>query len=199
MTVEPLRASFRRKVRDTALDVVRALVLEHGWDGVRMGEVARRTGVSRPTLYKEFGDRQGLGEALLLQETERFLVGVQQVVADHAADPATGVLQAVRYTLDEATRSPLLHAVLTSTRGDDVGLVPLLATSAPLLRRAVEVLVAALGPLLPGTPPEVLGEVADTLVRLCVSYLVQPAGDPEETSQKLARVARRCLALPDPG
>lgn len=196
MTIEPLRASYRRHVRDTALDVTRALVLERGWDGVRLADVATRTGVSRPTLYKEFGDRQGLGEALLLQEQERFLVGVRGVVEAHAGDPGVGVLEAVRFTLAEAQRSPLLHAVLTSSRRADDGLVPLLATSAPLLRRAVAVLVEALGPHLPGTPEQELAEVADTLVRLVVSHLVQPGPDPEQTAQRLARVARRCLALP---
>lgn len=199
MTVEPLRAAFRRQVRDTALEVAHALVVEGGWDSVRMGEVARRTGVSRPTLYKEFGDRQGLGEALLLQETERFLVGVQEVVAAHAGDPSLGVLRAVRFTLDEAARSPLLHAVLTSTRGDDAGLVPLLARSAPLLRRAVEVLVEALGPHVPQVSPQDLVDSAEVLVRLCVSHLVQPSGDRETTAWRLARVCWRYLSLPEPG
>ncbi|MCW2779338.1 MAG: hypothetical protein JWN17_3063 [Frankiales bacterium] len=198
MTVQPLRAAFRRQVRDTALEVAHGLVVEHGWDGVRLGEVARLTGVSRPTLYKEFGDRQGLGEALLLQETERFLVGVAAVVEEHAADPALGLLRAVRFTLDEAARSPLLHAVLTSSRGDDAGLVPLLARSVPLLRRAVEVLVASLGPHLPDVAHEDLADTAETLVRLCVSHLVQPSADAATTSLRLARTAWRLLGLEPP-
>ena len=41
-----------------------------------MGRVAELTGVSRPTLYKEFGDKQGLADALALGETERFVAGV---------------------------------------------------------------------------------------------------------------------------
>lgn len=196
VTALPLRAAFRQQVRGTALGVAHDLLVEHGWDGVRMGEVARLTGVSRPTLYKEFGDRQGLGEALLLRETERFLVGVQEVVAAHPSDPARGIRLAVRYTLDEAERSPLLRAVLTSTRSDDAGLVPLLARSVPLLRRAVQVLVAALAPHLPGTPEEDLTDAAEVLVRLCVSHLVQPTGDAATTSARLARVAERYLGLP---
>ena len=196
MTVLPLRAAFRQQVRDVALDVARELVVAHGWSGVRMGDVAQRTGVSRPTLYKEFGDRNGLGEALLLQESERFLVGVQEQVARYPREPGRGVLEAVRYTMEEAARSPLLHAVLTSTRADDAGLVPLLARSAPLLRRSVEVLVAALGPLVPR--PQELPDAAEVLVRLCVSHLVQPSGDVASTSLRLARVACRYLGLSEP-
>lgn len=198
MTVEASRAAFRRQVREAALDVAAGVVVEQGWDRVRMGDVAVETGVSRPTLYKEFGDRQGLGEALLLRESERFLVGVQAVVHEHGDDPARAVLLAVRYTLDEAARSPLLHAVLTSTRSDDAGLVPLLARSAPLLRRAVDVLVGALGPHLPPQPGSDLEDAAEALVRLCVSHLVQPSGDAASTALRLGRVCWRYLGLVEP-
>src|SRR3546814_4867576 len=45
-----------------------------------------------------------------------------------------GIEAAVLFTLDEADRSPLLHAVLTSTRSGDDSLLPFLTThSAPLL------------------------------------------------------------------
>ncbi|MCW2607014.1 MAG: TetR family transcriptional regulator [Frankiales bacterium] len=197
VTAPPLRLAFRQQVRETALGVTHDLVVERGWDGVRLGEVARLTGVSRPTLYKEFGDRQGLGEALLLRETERFLVGVREVVGAHGDDPSRGIRLAVVFTLEEAARSPLLHAVLTSTRADDAGLVPLLARSVPLLRRAVEVLVDALGPQLPDTPAEDLADAAELLVRLCVSHLVQPSADVERTALRLARTACRYLSLPE--
>ena len=68
MPTEPVRVSFRRHVREQVLRVTRELTIEKGWDQVRMSDVAESVGVSRPTLYKEFGDKQGLGDALVVSE-----------------------------------------------------------------------------------------------------------------------------------
>src|SRR3954453_6531898 len=108
MTVEPLRASFRRQVRERAVEVTRALVLERGWDAVRMADVAAQAGVSRPTLYDEFGSKQGLAEALAISEAETFLRGISAVLADAPADPAAAISTATRYTFEQAARNPLL-------------------------------------------------------------------------------------------
>ena len=196
MTAEPLRVAFRRQVRERALDQARSLAVAHGWERVRMGEVALAVGVSRPTLYKEFGDKQGLGEALVRTETERFLVGVRATL-DASADVGPGIEAAVAYALTEAARSPLLHAVLTSTRGDDAGLLALLTTrSAPLLEAASGVVVAWLRLRLPGHDPGDVEEAADVLVRLVVSHLVQSVAPPAQTAARLARAATRVLRLP---
>lgn len=198
MSAEPLRLAFRRQVRETALDHARQLTGELGWDRVRMGQVALGAGVSRPTLYKEFGDKQGLGEALVLQETQRFLDGVQEQLSVDGAAPRTAVVAAVRFTLEEAARSPVLHAALTSTRGDQDGLLPLLTTrSAPLLETASAVVVAWLVEHFPERSRSEAAEAADALVRLVVSHLVQPGVDIEATSAQLARVTLRTLGVPD--
>ena len=55
MTGESLRAEFRRQVRERVLEAAYAHTVERGWDRVRVGEIAVESGVSRPTLYREFG------------------------------------------------------------------------------------------------------------------------------------------------
>ena len=75
-----LRESYRAQVRERTIEVAYSEAVDKGWDKVRVGQVATRVGVSRALLYKEFGDKHGLGEALVLHESERFLVGVQQVL-----------------------------------------------------------------------------------------------------------------------
>ncbi|MDP3893428.1 TetR family transcriptional regulator, partial [Nocardioides sp.] len=137
MTSEPLRISFRRHLRGQALEAAHGLVIEAGWGQVRMAEVAARIGVSRPMLYKEFGDKQGLGDALVVREAERFMEGIQAVLDAHSGRAGAAITEAVRYALDEAASSPLLKAVLTASRNDrDVpvgtGVLPLLSTSTSL-------------------------------------------------------------------
>ena len=196
MTVEPLRLTFRRQLREQALQAAHALTVDRGWAQVRMGEVAAQTGVSRPTLYKEFGDKQGLGEALILRETERFLTGISEVLERHPTDIAAGVLAAVEYVLSEADASPLLRGILTSARAGDDDLLPLLTTrSAPVLTAATQTLVAWFGAHFPELDLEDLADSADALARLTVSHLVLPAEDRTRTARRLTRVALRCLGL----
>lgn len=196
VTVEPLRLTFRRQLREQALQAAHALTVDRGWAQVRMGEVAAQTGVSRPTLYKEFGDKQGLGEALILRETARFLTGMTEVLEQHSTDIAAGILAAVEYVLAEAEASPLLRGILTSARAGDDELLPLLTTrSAPVLGAATETLVSWFRDHLPELDPEDLIDSADALARLAVSHLVLPADDRAGTARRLTRVALRCLGL----
>ena len=198
MTVEPLRAAFRREVRHRALAAAAQQALEHGWDRVRMGAVAAEVGVSRPTLYKEFGDKDGLGRALVEEETQRFLTGVRATLDQSAGDLPGAVRAAVLFTLDEAARSPLLRAVLTSTRDDAAGLLPLLTTrSAPLIDSARRVVVAWLAEHVDADLRDV-EEAADAAVRLVISHLVAPAGASAQTADHLTRVVLRYLGQAAP-
>ena len=71
----------RALLRDTLLDAVGTLLDERGWSDVPMAEVARRAGVSRQTLYNEFGDRTGLAAAYVLREAQSFLADVEEAIA----------------------------------------------------------------------------------------------------------------------
>src|SRR4051812_46571116 len=67
----PERADAARN-RRRVLDAAAALFAERGVDGVAMDDVARAAGVGKGTLFRRFGDRQGLLVALL-DEAERRL------------------------------------------------------------------------------------------------------------------------------
>ena len=134
-----MRERFKEHMRLAVLEAAHDLTVDRGWDRVRMGQVADRAGVSRAALYKEFGDKAGLGEAVVLREASRFLEGIRGALEAHIGDAKRGIAAAVDYTLNEAGRSPLLKAVLISNRDLDAGgqastgMLPLLTTSAPLL------------------------------------------------------------------
>ncbi len=193
----PLRVQFRRQLREQALDVAQAMLVERGWEHVTVSAVAAATGVSRPTFYKEFASKQALGEALVRRETERFLDGVGRVLEEHTDDATAAIGAAVHFTLAEAADNPLLHAVLTSTRGGDDSLLPLLTTrSGPLLESATAALSGWFAAHFPALDDEEVAEGVDAVVRLVVSHLVLPAAPAEETAERLARVATRYLHVP---
>jgi AcrR family transcriptional regulator len=192
MTVEPVRQAFRRQVHELALETAEAMLLARGWDQVRFGDVAVAIGVSRPTLYAAFGNKEGLAEALVLKETGRFLAGVSEAMDAHTDDPAAAITAAVTFTLEEAERSPVLHAILTQTST----LLPFLTIrSSPVLNAASGVLVGWFDAHAPDLDGGTLREGVDALVRLVVSHLVLPADNPSTTPERLARLALRYLDL----
>ena len=189
-----------RPLREWLLDAAYGLATSRGWDDTRMADVGAAAGVSRQTVYNEFGSKAGLGQALVLRETERFLVGIQQQLDAEPVRIGPAVRAAVEFTLAEAADNPLLKAVLTSARGDD-GLLPLLTTrSEPVLQAAGTALRAHLSLRHPeldrNLAPGTADLAVDTLVRLVVSHLVLPLASPETTAAALATVFTRLLGLP---
>lgn len=58
-------------MRERVLREAWALAAHDGWDRVRIADLEERAEVSRPSIHKEFGDRAGVGQALVESETKR--------------------------------------------------------------------------------------------------------------------------------
>ncbi|MDQ2836580.1 MAG: TetR/AcrR family transcriptional regulator [Actinomycetota bacterium] len=185
--VYPVNEAFRRQVRERALEIARRLTVERGWQQVRFVEVADEVGVSRPTMYSEFGSKAGLGRALVLAETTAFMTGIVDELAGHTTDLAAAAKSALAYTLVTASENPLLHAVLTNA-GDAELLLLLSSQSGPVLPVAVEVLSSWFGEHFPSVQSQLLTELIEALVRLTLSHLIQPTHDLAETLAMLERV-----------
>ncbi|MEU4250385.1 TetR/AcrR family transcriptional regulator [Amycolatopsis sp. NPDC026612] len=52
--------AHREAVRDATLDATAELVAEHGLTGVKMSQIAAKTGIGRATLYKYFPDVEAI-------------------------------------------------------------------------------------------------------------------------------------------
>ena len=51
-------------LRDSVLDAMRRELLGKDWSAITLTDVARTAGVSRQTIYNEFGSRQGLAQGM---------------------------------------------------------------------------------------------------------------------------------------
>jgi len=183
-------SEFRQWVRDRTLAVAHEHLVEQGWDRVRVGQIAEEVGVSRPTLYAEFGNKEGIAEALVLAETNRFLVGIQQRLDRNVTEPEKAIRAAIRYTFAEADKSALLRAILTSSDEGNDTMLPLLTTrSEPIFHSATQFLVAWFAENYPGINKEQLTDGVDALVRLVVSNLMFPGPRPKQTPNRVANVA----------
>ena len=194
-----MRERYREHVRAAVLETAHDLIAERGWERVRMGEIAQSVGVSRALLYKEFGDKPGLGEAIVLREAARFIEGIEDVLAHHGADASSGLAASVGFVLEEAEKSPLLRAVLISNRDSPppaTGILPLLTTSAELLELASGSLARWLTSHVAGLRADEISDAAEALVRLTVSHLALPTRSRADTAKKITEVGLRCLGLP---
>lgn len=182
-------------VRDRAMEAASRLAISRGWDRLRMGMVAAAVGISRPTLYKHFGDKQSLAEAVVMREVGRFLTGVHAALAAHDDDPERAIAAAVESALTEGERNPLLRMVLTPGPGGHTDLLRLITSEGNPVLRAIE---GAVGDWavrhFPDAPPGSIHLAVDALGRLALSYLVLPPEDPRLAAATAARMALRYLS-----
>jgi AcrR family transcriptional regulator len=193
-----------RPVRERVLDAAAGVTVERGWGAVTMGKVAGLAGVSRQTVYNEYGTKPGLGLAMVLRELDRFLDVVANEL-DHADDLVSAIRSAAEKTLLMAQQNPLLHTVLASAHsvsaggpGADNELLPFLTTdAAPLMAAARDVILQRVGrfPEL-GLDDRQLDAAIDAIVRLVLSHVMQPGGAPRETADDLAWIVERVLRQP---
>jgi AcrR family transcriptional regulator len=186
----------RQRLRDTIIDAARELTIVHGWDNVRMAQVAAKTGVSRQTVYNEFDTKAGLAEALAQREAERFIAGVRASLFAHGGDVRAGAYAAILYVLRDAAGDPLIRSILAGTRDGPDALLPFLTTRAEkVLTSATAVLQEWALEHLPGIGAERRAFAAESIVRLVVSHMVLPTAPAEQTAGRLAdAIARGALA-----
>lgn len=195
MTGESLRAEFRRQVRERVLEAAHAHTVARGWDQVRVGEIATESGVSRPTLYREFGNKDGLGEALMNREADRFFAAIAAELAGDHERTGDAVAAASRLVVAEAAVNPLLRSVLTGSRTGDAGLLPFLTSRSESIREGARGLLAAwLAEREPGVTPSTVEEAVDALVRLVISHIVAPAVDAVEVGERMSRLIDHYIA-----
>ncbi|CNG61056.1 Possible transcriptional regulator%2C TetR family [Mycobacterium tuberculosis] len=183
-----------RPVRESLLDAAADLLVERGYRAVRMRDVAEAAGVSRQTVYNEFGDKWGLAQAVVVRDNERYLDGIDAVLSEHD-DVYAAVVAAVTYTLETSADDQLKKAVLTGAGGDEM--LPLLTTQAePVLFAASARIAEHALRQWPHLDRDALTEVADAAVRLTMSHLMLPSGPPEAFAHFVARLVTRYLTVP---
>lgn len=190
-----------RPVRERVLDATAEVTVEQGWAAVTMAKVAGIAGVSRQTVYNEYGAKPALGQAMVLRELERFLA-----VVGHELDTHDDLVEAIRAAAEQtlllAAGNPLLNRMLASAHsvsaggpGSDNELLPFLTTDAGPLIGAAKAVIAARITRFPdlGMAPGETDTAIDAIVRLVLSHVMQPGGEPARTAEELAWIVARVL------
>ena len=170
------------------------LTLEVGWAGVTMGKLADRVGVSRQTVYNEVGSKPQLAEEMVLAELAKFLAVVDAAFDRHPDDLVEAIRAASRGVLELAARNALLQAVVSASYGAETELLPLLTSRNDALVMAatqtVQVRVAAYRIAI---DERHLDAAIDMVVRLVLSHVVHPVGEPADTADDIAWISSRTL------
>lgn len=79
-TVKPVRGRPKTLDRDHVLDVAMDSYWKDNIGNLSLNEICRRSGVSKPGLYREFSNEDGLMKAVLIRYQEQVLEPVQQML-----------------------------------------------------------------------------------------------------------------------
>ncbi|MFJ8157376.1 TetR family transcriptional regulator [Streptomyces sp. NPDC094468] len=187
-------------MRERVLEEAWQLASGEGWDRVRVGDLAVRAEVSRPSIYAEFGDRAGIGAALVERESGRFLLGVAQVLTMHRHDVAAALEAGVAHALAESTRNPFVRAVIGAAQGGTDALLPFLSSRAePVFSQSWDLVNAWLAEVAPHVPAGLRLEATDLTVRLTISHMLLPSPDVRTSPARVARAACAVLGHGGPG
>ncbi|HEX4806014.1 MAG TPA: TetR family transcriptional regulator [Conexibacter sp.] len=185
MARTPYAVAARQLLRDTLFDAARDQLQQRTWAEVTMADIARTAGVSRQTLYNEFGTRDEFAAAFTIREGERFLDAVEQAVREHLDDPSAAVTAALELFLTTAGEDPLVRLLLSDDGTG--GMLPLVTTqSMPVVAWASARLAAAMRDGWPAASEHDAQLLAETLVRLAISYVTVPKGTPAATARDAA-------------
>lgn len=178
--------------RESLLDAAYSALGRRPWSAVRMVDVAAAAGVSRQTLYNEFGSKEGLARALVRREADGYLAGVERALAAHT-DPRDRLTATAEWMASAARDNALVRAMLTGCWSERL---PTPTLSAVPSSSAVPAQRRADGPL--PSPRDFVRIVRDR----AVTVLTGPAAATADTAELVrscelaVRVALSCVAAP---
>ncbi|KAA1250360.1 TetR/AcrR family transcriptional regulator [Mycobacterium simiae] len=191
-TVAPVkRASYaeasRLLLRDSVLDAMRDLLLTRDWSGITLSDVARQAGISRQTIYNEFGSRLGLAQGYAVRLADRMVDAVADSIAANVGDIHQAFVQGFGLFFTEAASDPLVVSLLTGVAKLDL-LQMITVDSAPIINRASARLTQALTDSWVHMGVEDAGVLARAIARLAMSYVSMPPEADHDVSADIARL-----------
>jgi AcrR family transcriptional regulator len=183
----PYAEASRVLLRDSVLDAMRDLLGSRDWSAITLSDVARAAGISRQTIYNEFGSRQGLAQGYALRLADHLVDTIHVALDAHVGDIYEAFLQGFRDFFAESAQDPLVISLLTGVAKPD--LLQIITTdSAPIITRASARLTLALTQSWVAASDEDAGVLARAIVRLALSYVSMPPEANHDVAADLARL-----------
>lgn len=180
--------------RESLLDAAYAALARRPWAAVRMVDVAAAAGVSRQTLYNEFGGKEGLARALVRREADGYLAGVERALGSHT-EVRERLTATAEWVALAARENVLVRAMLTGCWSERL---PAPTLSAVPSSSAVPAQRRADGPL--PSPGDFVQIVRDRAVAVLAGGERDGAGwdggELARSCELVVRLALSCVAAP---
>ncbi|MEU0874063.1 TetR/AcrR family transcriptional regulator [Nocardia brasiliensis] len=193
----PYQEAARELLRTSVLDAMRELLTERDWSKITLGDVAARAGVSRQTLYNEFGSRSGLAQAYALRLADDLVDHVDAAITGNVGDARAAFREGMGNFFLDAAADPLVRSLLAGeVKLDLLRLITL--DAGPLLDQATARLSLAFQQSWVAATAAESDVIAHALVRIALSYIPTPPGPgrdaPEDLSALLSPYVEAILA-----
>jgi AcrR family transcriptional regulator len=183
----PYAEASRVLLRDSILDGMRELLLTRDWSSITLSDVAKAAGISRQTIYNEFGSRHGLAQGYALRLADRLVDQIEDAIVGNVGDVYAAFLQGFRDFFAESAADPLVISLLTG--GTKPDLLQLITTdSGPIITRASQRLTETFMDSWVRASEEDAGVLARAIVRLAMSYVSMPPEADHDVARDLARL-----------
>jgi AcrR family transcriptional regulator len=183
----PYAEASRVLLRDSVLDGMRDLLLARDWSAITLSDVAKAAGISRQTIYNEFGSRHGLAQGYALRLADRLVDAVGTAIDNNVDDMHAAFLEGFRAFFLESAADPLVISLLTGAAKPD--LLQIITTdSGPIITRASDKLTESFMNSWVQSTVENAGVLARAIVRLAMSYVSMPPEADHDVAADLARL-----------
>ena len=183
----PYAEASRVLLRDSILDGMREQLLTRDWSAITLSHVAKAAGISRQTIYNEFGSRQGLAEGYALRLADRLVNAVDAAINNNVGRVYEAFLEGFRAFFMESASDPLVISLLNGEAKPD--LLQIITTdSGPIITRCSQRLTETFQNSWIKASDEDSGVLARAIVRLAMSYVSMPPEADHDVARDLARL-----------
>jgi AcrR family transcriptional regulator len=183
----PYAEASKVLLRDLVLDAMRDLLVAKDWSSITLNDVAKTAGVSRQTIYNEFGSRHGLAQGYALRLADRLVDAVDDAIEVNVGNIYEAFLQGFRAFFLESASDPLVVSLLTGVAKPD--LLQIITTdSGPIISRSSQRLAATFQDSWVKASDADAGVLARAIVRLAMSYVSMPPEADHDVAADLARL-----------
>ncbi|WP_076481106.1 TetR/AcrR family transcriptional regulator [Williamsia sterculiae] len=174
-------------LRNSLLDALRDLLQQRDWSSVTMADVATITGVSRQTVYNEFGSRMGLATAYAMRLVGEFCDVVAAAVRDNVDDLDAALRQGFADFFRWAAADPMIRSLLDGEAKPD--LLRLITTdAAPLIDSATDQLTGLLTSSWVQLSTTDAVRIGGAIARMALSYVAMPPQNDRDVAADVAAV-----------
>jgi AcrR family transcriptional regulator len=177
----------REQLRDCVLEAMREELLTKDWSAITLADVARTAGVSRQSIYNEFGSRLGLAQGYALRLADRLVDAVGGAIEGNVGDVHAAFLSGFRSFFADSAADPLVISLQSGAAKPDL-LQIITIDSGPIITHCSRRLADAFLDSWVSADAADAGVLARAIVRLAISYVSMPPEADHDVAADLARL-----------